>query len=97
MDPIEILNSENPKKISPLLHLYFLFQNDEIIEKAIQICYDKVDDSIFQKLYLNAIYNDLDNVFKIMDKLKYSYNIKDCLKYAESIQSLKCINYFKSR
>jgi len=92
----DILDSNEPKKIGPILKLY-LFQSDNIIEKAIKICFNNYNDEKFFDFLRCAIYNDKDIVFKIMDNNNFKYEVDYFKPLAVTFKAIKCSNYFISQ
>ena len=91
-----ILDSNEPKKIGPILKLC-LFQPANIIERAIIICFDNYNDEKFFDFLRVAIYNDKDIVFRIMDNHNFKYDVDFFKKLAIPFNSINCSDYFISK
>jgi hypothetical protein len=92
----DILDSNEPKKIGPILKIC-LFQSENMIEKAIHICFNNYNDEKFFDFLRCAIYNDKDIVFKIMDNYNFTYEFDYFKNLAITFKAIKCNDYFISK
>jgi hypothetical protein len=91
----QFLDSNDKKKISAILK-NLLYQSEEMLEKGIKTCYNQISEETFGNFLMNAIYNDKEIAFKLMDKNNYEYNKKYFIELAEHRKSEKCIKYLKN-
>ena len=89
-----ILLKKDTILVGAFLGKYFIFQNDKVLEEAINLCFGKMSDDKFFDFLRCAIYNDKVIVFQLMERNNYNYDKTYFKQLAFTWKSSKCIDFF---